>query len=398
MKKILILVTLVSLLSCEDKVETRYMDVRALSASELYRGDSVFSYLNRYKEQNKDLADAYKEKSQQQKDNREKAIYYLKRSISLFPNQQSYLELASLLFNAQRYDELNRLYYLTNYSQYVKNSNQKMESIYLFGPPTEDMVYENIICNILRRNYLYAEEIYLIEEAGFNRLKLKERLIADSRITLDKNSATYKNILLQFLPYNHLDSIARQPESFRNFLTSLRDTNDHFQINSETVSEFNYDNFNGRYGDDGMSIGKEAIDVFYLKEKQENKDKWIQFNFNHFYKAFPSVNVIVYAIDTSTTACPREMRHVYHRLVTYNENGGIIDSRVIALQSAEDQKTAIVNKTTITVQQSKRIWKKPYAKWEFDNSVTNTEVLGTESFEILADGSIKQLESVELSH
>lgn len=398
MKNFLILLILVSIVACESKVETRYLDVRALSASELYSSDSVFAYLNRYKNENKALADAYQEKAEKQKDNLDKMVYYLKRSISLLPNLEKYKQLAAILSKLEHFDELNELYYLINYTHYLPVSDQKKESIYLFGKPDEDMVYEGLFTSIARWNCITGEDLYLAEEFGYDREKLKRRLLSDSRITMDKNSAAFKKILLQFLPYEHLDSIARLPESFQNFLTSIHDTSNQFQIDAKLVSEFNYENFNGMNdGGEMMMIGQEALDEFYLKEKRENKKQWFQFNFNHFYKAFPSVNVVVYALDTSARACPREMRHVYHRLVTYNDEGDILDSKIIALQSAEDQKIALVNKTKITIEEAKRTWKKPYNKNEFDNRVTETIFVGTENYEILEDGSIQQLVSLELA-
>lgn len=395
MKNVFIVSILFALFSCEDKVETKYFDVEALSASELYQSDSVFAYMNRYKDQNKDLANAYKEKAKQHANNPEKAIYYLKRSISLLPTQERYKELAELLSAQRRYDEVGKLYYLLLYQHHVTTTDQKKEDLYLFGPPDEDMVYENLLNNFLHWNSINAEEVYLAEEMGFNPAVFKERLMEERRISINRNSPEFKNMLLQFLPFGHLDSIARQPETFRNFITSIRDTNEHFHINTKAVSDFNYELFKG--GGDMMGVSQEAIDVFYLKEKQENKDKWFEFNFNHYYKAFPSVNVIVYAIDTSATACPREMRHVYHRLVTYTNDGQILDSKVIAYQSAEDVVTAEVNKNNITTLAIKRSWKKPYDKWDFDNQVTGVKTAGSERYEIQEDGSIKPSGLAEIS-
>lgn len=394
-KTLFILPVLFVWFSCEDKTETRYFDVEALSASELYNSDSVFAYMNRYKEKNKDLANAYMEKAKQHTNNPEKAIYYLKRSISLLPTQERYKELVALLSAQKRYDEVSKLYYLLLYEHHVNSTDQKQEYLYLFGPPDEDMVYENLLNNFLRWNSINAEEVYLAEEMGFKPAVFKERLMEERRISINRNSPEFKNMLLQFLPYDHLDSIARQPETFRNFIASIRDTNEHFQINTQAVSDFNYELFKGE--GDMMGINQQAIDVFYLKEKQENKDAWFEFNFNHCYKAFPSVNVVVYAIDTSATACPREMRHVYHRLTTYTDNGNVIDSKVIAFQSAEDLVTAEVNKTSITTFPAKRSWKKPYNKWDFDNRVTTIKTAEAQRYEIQEDGIIKQINLAEIT-
>ncbi len=393
MKYFLSCLSLLVLLACETKVETVYKDVKALRASELYARDSVYAYMNRYKDQNKDLATTYYEKfKKEESTNPEKAVYDLKRSISVQPRIEAYKELASLLGKLGRNAEVYDLYSLFIYKLYLSNPGGNPIEFFVFGPPDEDTYYEYLVAGILANSKLYNEDIYSARESGFNVDKMKERLIADERIHMDRNSEEFKYMLLQFLSYEDLESIAQKPESFQDFLKSIRDTSQEFSIDKNKASEFNYERFNGiEEYDMGLVIDNDAIDVFYLPEKKENKNGWVQFNLKHRYQPIQNVNVVIYAVDTSETACPLEMRHIYHRLATYNDEGKLLDSKIISTQAGEDLMTADISGVQITTHLYKRSWKNPYKKTEFDNLLLNTQPLGSKKMVIGEDGSIREI-------
>ena len=103
-----------------------------------------------------------------------------------------------------------------------------------------------------------------------------------------------------------------------------------------------------------------------------------------------SITAIVYSVDTSETACPKEMRHIYHRIVLYNDKGQIVDNKIIAFQSGEDLATATVNQSDVTVKFFKRKWRNPYKKNDFDNDLLVIEEAGSVTYKMNAEGKIIQ--------
>ena len=208
---------------------------------------------------------------------------------------------------------------------------------------------------------------------------------------MDTASREFKNMMLQFLSWDDIEIVAKNPETFTNFLASIKDTSVIYSIDENKVRQFNYDDFNGiNGGGEDMQMSFDAIYVYYLKEKQENKNGYYKFNFNHLINISPSIKAIVYAIDSSETACPLVMRHIYHRLVTYDNTSNIIDSKIVALQSGEELKTVSFNDKKFSVIESKRKWKKPYDAKNFDNYLLSTEKTKEVSYEILDDGKINE--------
>lgn len=99
---------------------------------------------------------------------------------------------------------------------------------------------------------------------------------------------------------------------------------------------------------------------------------------------------VVYAIDSSETACPIDMRHLYHRLVTYDSVGNILDNKIVAFQAGEALQTAVINRNNIETTRYKRIWRKPYKKFDFDNFLECSEMIDIKRYHINPDGHIEE--------
>jgi hypothetical protein len=392
MKKALFIISALAFASCEKKIETEYNDVPALRASMIYRSDSVFNYMEKYKDANKDLSESYLKRSKElESSDLSMAVYCSKRAITLYPEVNSYKYLASLLERTSDFQELNELYFMLTHERYIKDdAHPNGDYIYLFGKPDEDTFYEYMASEILSRDYLYAGIVYEARESGYDVNKLKERLFSDKRLKIDMTTPEAKNMMLSFMTEEELEAYNKLESTFKNMLASIKDVSPVFEINENNVHNFKYGAFNGTEENYDMEgITESYVMVNYLKEKRENPDNWYKYNFDHVINIGDSVKAVIYSIDSSATACPVEMRHIYHRLVTYNPKAEIISSQIVALQSGERLMTLNYNMDKFTVTEHKRSWKKPYEKEEFDNYITGIEKVKESSFEILPDGTIR---------
>lgn len=374
------------IIGCSSSVETITKEITVLRASAIYDYDSVKLYMEKYKDTHKTIAESYIEKAKKEIDkNPEKAIYFFKRAITMHPNLESYKLLAIELEKNTQYRELTSLYFFLIYPRYRDNGDNKD---YIFGTPDKDICYEFIVSSIRQYKYLSGEELYQVEEIGINVDDFKRKLLADERLHLDTASKDCKTMMLQFLSYDDRETYAKSPAVFNEFLKTVEDTAAVYTVDSKSIVQFDYEKFNGRDEREGQ-ITFDAIYVFYLKEKQEEKDRWYNYNFKHRYPVSPAISAVIYAIDSSTNACPVEMRDVYYRLVTYdNATATIIDSKVIAMQAGEKVETVKMNKLNFTVSEYKRTFRKPYVKGDFDNYVTNSQFIAESSYEVTSDGKI----------
>ena len=375
------------LFSCSSKeVITEIVEVPAIRASYIYNADSVLNYKEINKENYKDFSDSYEKKSLEiQNKDLDKAIYYCKRAITLHPTFELYNALGALLQKGKYYDEAHDLYVFLVNKQY---SATKQESVYVFQEPTDEMRYELIALSYLRYGNIDSYAIYEYKEDGHDLKKLEGRLLADTRLKIDTTLKQFENFKLLFMTDVEIDEYKYSEQVFNVFLNSITDTSSSFEINSKQVQNFKYNN--REYDEMNEAWTMNDFYVNFLIEKKENPDSWFRYNFNHTYTLYNNITAIIYSIDTSETACPKEMRHIYHRILLYNDKGQILDNKIIAFQSGEDLATATVNQNDLTVKFFKRKWRNPYKKSDFDNDLLSIEELESISYKINAEGKIIQ--------
>lgn len=381
-----------ALASCSTTPEQVIVELPALRASSIFRDDSVYAYMTNATDQQKQIAESYFKKGIEAKEtNPKKAIYFLKRSITLHPTGDAYRELGKLLMSAKIYDEAYMLYGFLSRKAYLAQKDTVVEK-YLFGEPDTDIHYEYLLAFTMNSNYLDGYILHDMKNTGIDMEKIKKRLLSDPRFTYDTTSASFKNFMFQFLSDEEIKQLMNSEGNFRNFLASIKDTSLNFSIEENAVSVFNYDRYNGDYEAEGLFVPD--LYMHYLVEKKENPNGWFEYNSNHVIPISKDVTAVIYAIDTSETACPREMRHVYHRLVTYGKGGRIIDSKIVAWQSGEEMATFryFGNGNYFVVTPYTRTWKKPYEKMDFDNYIISTEPGKQLSYTI--DESGKIIESI----
>jgi hypothetical protein len=377
-----------TLVSCgSEETVTETVEVPAMRASHIYRADSVLSYIAIYKDDYKDLSDSYEKKSEEIQDkDLARAIYYCKRAITIHPTYDLYHTLGSLLVKDKRYEEAYRLYSFLVDKHYFGANH---EEVYVFTDPTEDMHYEKVALNILNYGMTDAYDIYLYKDQGLDLKKLKNRLLADERLKIDTTAVSYKDFKLMFMSEEEIEEYKSGEQVYRGFLSSIKDTSAVFEINAKQVQNFKYNTGDDYEMGDGY-LDERAFYVNFLQEKKDHPDQWYNYNYTHIYPLYNNVTAVVYAIDTSDAGCPKDMRHIYHRLVLYSDKGEILDHKVIAFQSGEDLATATVHQSDITVKFFKRKWRNPYKKNDFDNDLLSAEEVGSVSYKLNAEGKIVQ--------
>jgi hypothetical protein len=385
---------LCTLLGCTTKKEVEVVEVPTLRASQLYVSQSVMDYMKQYQDAHKSLAEHYLGLAESVKKTQpEKASYYLKRAISLRPDLDSYVLLAKHLVSMKNYEEASKIYRLIADAHYIAEDKS---AVFLFGEPNEEVRYEHLITDVLGEqvSIFWALQDHLAEKGGFDDPELLKRLLEDPRILEGRDSSLYKGIVNSSYLFGR-EGLETTPE-FGNLLKLIHDSTSFYEISTASVGNFQYQYMDTDIEYDPAKDPTADIASYdgFLIEKIQNKDNYFIFNYNHISFIHDSLFAIEYSIDSSERACPKEMRHVYHRLAIYDRNGTVIDSKVVAWQCGEQLASMKFDNGKITIQESKRTWKRPYQKDDFDNYVTKTEALGAKSYVIRPNGKIEELSSL----
>ncbi|MCU0361487.1 MAG: tetratricopeptide repeat protein [Bacteroidia bacterium] len=378
----------IAFVSCSRETITMYKDVNALPVSLIYKGDTVYKFVNGMAQVNADVAKSYLKKGEDAEAiHPEKAIYHYKRAITLNPSREAYLKLAKILEKSGLKSELAQLYEFMIMPISMKPKDGKVYSQYVFGAPDAELYYEYLVATILKNQSLWGEDVYVAKELGFDTEIIKKRLISDSRIGIDTSSMVFKNILLQFLNYEEFEQASKDPEMFRNFVSTAIDTVPTFSISEKQVGQFNYltnTASNGNFMENDFS----AIYRYYLIETKEQPNLWFRFNLTHHLHLSNKFTTLICAIDTSNPGSPPEMRNIYYRLVTYDTSLNVIDNKIIAVQSGEQLWTVEFRKNRFNIHHFKRTFRKPYNEGEYDNEVTGLVLEDESYYEINENGQI----------
>jgi hypothetical protein len=365
-------------LGCKTEVETVMIDAKALPVSAIYNVDTVYGFLQAYGEENKEFAATFHKRALNEKEqNVEKAIHDLKRSISLRPDEDVYIELAELLDQTKQYSELADLWYV-----FVGKVNRSDD--YLFSTPDLDTWVRHYTSLLLSNGSLYSEDIYPAQEFGVDMQFLREKVLADKRLALDTSSLDYKNIWVQFEDRETLKELTKKSSIFSAFVASAEDSSNSFSIDASNICNFKYSTEDFEM----YRLDLSMVFVYYLPEVVDNKNTWINYNIKHAFTPQQGLTAIVCAVDTSELGCPKEMRHIYYRLLVFDAGRNLIDHKVIAQQNGETLQLADFSGNSIRISNMVRQWKKPYVKRDLDNEVKSMVEQSTERYVISPEGKI----------
>lgn len=379
---------------CGKQVKTEILELPSINPSCIYYFDSVSAFTRNKWEQNERIADSYFTKGEKlENENPDKAIWHYKRAITLNPLPDYYRALGQALVKNKTYTEAARLYHLLTQTHYIKDSHGERYE-YAFGSrPSEEDYYNRMLTQMLAFDCLSGYEVSEAHEAGIDVNKLKDRLLADERISYDTASIAYKNFLNLFLTEEEIAAYTAKPENFRTFINGIKDTGSVYEITTRSVADFDYRTME-EYEMDGPLLS--VLEMNFLKQKQDFPAAWFNYNTRHAGRISDSVCYVIYAIDTSGIACPRAMRHICYTLVTYTSAGKIIDAKSIAWQSGESLAEASVQGDKVKVRTYKRKWRTAYNKTDYDNEITGTEPAGILELVVQSNGVINELRPLVL--
>ncbi|MES2690747.1 MAG: hypothetical protein V4658_10110 [Bacteroidota bacterium] len=376
------------LLSCNTVPKTEVLDLPSVRPSEIYENNSVVVFINKHHNKNEKIAATYFEKGQKLEDeNREEAIWNYKRAITLHPTLDYYHTLGDILIKDKNDKEAANLYAML-VSEYNIQDEHGWHSNHIFGSPSEDDVFKYLLSNLLQYNYLDPYELSRVVDNGYDLQKMKKRLFGDERFMFDTSGIVYKELSNMFLTDDEAAAYASNPDHFKSFISRIKDTSASYEITTNTVSDFV---FNGQYAWDETGRGLQALEMLFLKQKQDNSDKWYMYNIKNTARVNDSVLYVIYSIDTSEYVCPKPMRHIDYTLATYTNAGKMIDAKPLAWQAGDLLAAAKVNKGQIEINAFKRSWKKPYNKADFDNELVSTTAVKSYFLKIQDDGKIVEV-------
>ncbi len=373
-----IVYALVAIISaCTTKKEVVFFEVESIRGSQLFSTSEIEKYLDKNGNLYKSQSQYYFDKAVKfEKSLPQKAIYNYKRGLSICPNYEGYEALGSLFLKDGQY------------ANAIKSLSVACSG--LFDKPNENTYAELIVASILAfPNSSYYYEIYQMDDfySKTEQQSIRLTLLTDKRLKTDSSESLYKKISLLMMSEEEKDAFIKSPENFKIFINSIRDTSKSFSIDTKSVNKFSY----SKDGWDDDELSEKTLYRYYLKEEQDSVKYWYECNFNHLITVNDSIKAVVYSIDTSATACPREMRHIYHQLATFTNEGKIIDSKVIAYQIADSLATASFNVNKIEMAYVERKWKNPYNKTDFDNTLLQTSSKGKKTYMITDQGKIELL-------
>lgn len=381
------------LISCSTKAqEVETKEVVTLRASQLYDGSSVTEFLHQHPGEYEEISKHYLSLASESREvNPSKAIYYYKRAISLSPTLERYTMLGEHLIVTKNFKEAHEVYDFIATQQKLNSDEKETSYGYVFGAPDEEMQFTAFKISLLADpgSSYYSINNYLGTHELEDKYKLKVKLLDDILFKNDTSSFAYKAILKSFSRLQHTED----QQTFSTLLTLIKDTSSSFEITTSSVANFNYiSDYDSEENEVENNLN--YYFKFLAENKNEEENTWHSLNYNRRVVLPRSVHAITYCIDTSANACPKEMRHIYHRLVTYDGSGIIIDSKVIAWQSGEEMATVTFKAPSFAITRTKRFWKNPYVKDDFDNYLLKTEDVETKSYSISPTGKIVESSSL----
>jgi hypothetical protein len=404
-KYITVIAMLIYISSCTRSIETIVVRVPALRASSILMPDSVYNYLKKYGDTHKVVADYYLNKGKElQQTNLQKAIYYVKRSISLNPTKDKYIELIELMSQdtgvgqySPGFSDIYRLYTLLIDTYSANLDGKTRKEAYLFGKPDKRIICDYLVFNAQYGGSIFGEpgfKEFITDSLHLSLSDLKKEVLSDRRLKFDTNSEAYKDIVIQFLSDAETEAYLEKPSTFLGFIKGIKDTSAVFEINKYSVQQFDYSDFNGQKNFGWWENGYVPITYLYARyvpEGKKNNDWRVPYNFEHVVWINDSIVALIYSVDFSVTACPKDMRDIHHEIVTYNKKGKIIANDMIAFQDGDGLATMKFNHGRYIVTNYKRYWEKPYDKSDFDNNIDRVEMQGEEGYQVKPDGTLEKL-------
>ncbi|HCS22002.1 MAG TPA: hypothetical protein DIW47_15845 [Bacteroidetes bacterium] len=351
----LFLVLLLGIFACTPKEKTVEITVPSLPVYEIYHADTVQTFLNTVSKEGIKLGRSYLAKAKNnRKKNPDKSIYYYKRSLSIHPKYEVYIEFKDFLEETKNYRELDKLFGLLFAYDY-------QDKTYPFKNPDFETYIDYVVNFTQLGDPYYYTVIWHIEPLGFEKKKIREALLKDERIPFEKNSKAFRILEMNFLEDEEYEAYIQSPEYLEFFIQSFETVTDTWSITEKSVAEFEYRN-DMYFAGEGSVYEPDFSSLLPCKPDST-------FSYNQGCRLLLNAEVvaIIYSTDESATACPKDMRHVTHYIAFYSSDYAFLKCIPIAWQNEKELVTAEIKGRELVQQVYSRIWEKPYSKTDFDN-------------------------------
>jgi tetratricopeptide (TPR) repeat protein len=379
LKNPLCIALLMFCLGCSQDSKKNYVlkvKLHQLTPEDMYDEDLVYDVI--FDGQEQDL-DSLKTKSRQlflqgvdlykNKNNPFASISLFKQSIMVFPDAKTYYELGNALIDA-------------------KKGGKGYEEAILAYEVAEKLQFQPL--SMIMYNKAVAQYQHSV-------LKDDKELLDGALYTLGQAISSGFSDTLFISKDKRIEGITNTP-GYRTILTGLR-------MNSQSNKQLSFfDQFRGSFAAGAqpfeIPVDKVAMedyknsisyDFAEFVPEMENSEFGRSVSHDYFYVTRvaenPAYTALVY---TSTSFEGEYMQPVLTRLVTYDNNGKIIASKLFSCQcSAEKVKMGKIEDNVITVEDYKRTWKKPIDEVSFDeNEVDKFELIAKAKFRIDDSGNI----------
>ena len=159
-------------------------DIIPIRASLIYNADSVGNYIKTVGDKYKSIADNYLTKANEQEEiNIKKAIWNLKRAITIHPNLDSYKKLGQLLLKDKQFNEAVNLFEFISWKKSEK-VDENWVDYYVFEAPSEETFLNLMVSSFLAYNSLPYDVFDMASDLNFSLPKLKDQFFKSLKLPI----------------------------------------------------------------------------------------------------------------------------------------------------------------------------------------------------------------------
>lgn len=380
MKRIIYLGLILFLFACKSETEIIEIEVPAIRASKLFFADSVQSYMLRHGDQYQHFSHSYLKKALTEKDP-EKAIWFYKRAISLYPQVDTYRELGKLCLSIKKYEEAMDCYGFICQHHFIK-TNDGHNWGFLFGNPTiED--YENYIISNYHSRHNNGDLPYLIGEVlqvGANKNEIKSFVFKEFAAQIESNLELKKIIQIVFMDEDELKEYTTKQENFTLFLDEFKPIIESYVVEIKDLSKFDYKDYQNEFEESKSQLL--YLESNFFPQKKEKPDAYLRYN-KLVKNILPDSNILViYKTDDSNFGIEVNKRQIGIFGAIYDRTGKVLDFRKIGWQENKTCAGLRISGQEIESHIYKRNWLKNEEILSLDNELKGIEFARIEKLKI----------------
>ena len=366
--------------SCGNKndgvAESPSNELVKMRVTDIFKKDSVLAFLSAHGELNAAVSRSYNEKAEAAlKENSGKVEFYYKKAITLWPMEKNYIDLGNYLNATSRYDAAALAY----------ETATKVTTTHSFDQ------YLRIIKNDLLSTSYYIQTEFLdnCHALNYNMEDILENIVKDEKLKNSVSRMKFTSLINVMSNQEGWNISYKNPDTtgatFDDFIKKFEPVRLPFSCSIKELHYFSYDHS----GMEGEEYDPSTDYSRFMEYSLFKTNYYGETDFQYLIKNEAGKLIVIHAVDTSGSAVPREMRCIYHRLLVYNFEGKLIDSKIIGAQAGEILITYKINPDlTIIREAALRKWKKPFNRSDIDNEIVSVEPVLIDNYSVTDDGKI----------